>query len=57
MKQISSKKRYILINAVVQAVFAMAFMCHRNPDIHWCSIAPIFGCGGLLAIYFNDDEE
>ena len=57
MKQISSKKRYILINAVVQAVFAMAFMCHRNPDIHWCSIATIFGCGGLLAIYFNDDED
>ena len=57
MKQISGKKRYILIDAVVQAVFAMAFMCHRNPDVHWCAIAPIFACGGLLAMYFNNDEE
>ena len=57
MKQLSGKKKYILINAVVQAAFAMAFMCHRNPDVHWCAIAPIFACGGLLAMYFNNDEE
>ena len=57
MKQISGKKRYILINAVIQAAFAMAFMCHRNPDVHWCTVAPILACGNLLALYFNDDEE
>ena len=57
MKQLSGKKRFILINAAVQAVFAMAFMCHRNPDIHWHAIAPILACGNLLALYFNDDEE
>jgi hypothetical protein len=53
----NNKKRYILINAVVQAVFAMAFMCHRVPEVHWCAIAPIFACGSLLAMYFNDDEK
>lgn len=57
MKQLSGKKRFILINAAVQAAFAMAFMCHRNPDAHLCTIAPILACGCILTLYFNDDEK
>ena len=57
MKQISSKKRYILVNAAAQAVFAMAFMCNHNPDVHLCAIAPILACGCILTLYFNDDEK
>ena len=53
----SSKKKFLLANAAIQAVFAMAFMCHHNPDVHWCAIAPIFACGTLLAIYFNEDGK
>ena len=45
------------MNAAIQAVFAMAFMCHRDPSIHWCAIAPIFACGTLLVIYFSEDEK
>lgn len=57
MKQISGKKRYILINAVVQAVFAMAFMCHKDPSIHWCAIAPMLACGGFITLCVNNDED
>lgn len=46
----SSKTKFVLINAALQAVFAMAFMCHTNPDVHWCAIAPIMGCGALLIL-------
>lgn len=46
----SGKTKFVLINAVLQAVFAMAFMCHTNPDVHWCAIAPIMGCGALLIL-------
>lgn len=53
----SSKKKFFLVNAAIQAVLAMALMCHRNPDVHWCAIAPIFACGSILAIYFNEDEK
>lgn len=57
MKQISGKKRYILINAVIQAVFAMAFMCHKDPSIHWCAIAPMLACGSFIISYINNDED
>lgn len=53
----NNKRKFILVNAAIQAVFAMAFMCHRTPDIHWCAIAPMFACGSILAIYFNEDEK
>ena len=43
--------------AGVQAVFAMAFMCHRNPDVHWCAIAPIFACCNLLLLHKEYDED
>lgn len=53
----SNKQKFIFTNAIIQIVFAMAFMCHRNPELHWCAIAPIFACGTLLAIYFNEDGK
>ena len=56
MKQISSKKRYLLVNASAQIAFAMAFMCNRNPDVHYCAIAPILACGALL-ICFKDEDD
>ena len=56
MKQISSKKRYLLVNAAAQIAFAMAFMCNRNPDVHYCAIAPILACGALL-IGFKDEDD
>ena len=57
MKKLTPKKKFLLFNAAIQAVFAVAFMCHRDPSIHWCAIAPIYACGTLLAIYSNDNEE
>ena len=51
----SGRTKFVLLNAALQAVFAMAFMCHRNPDIHWCAIAPIMGCGALLILKPKDD--
>lgn len=57
MKKLTPKKKFLLFNAAVQAVFAMAFMCHRDPSIHWCAIAPIFACSGFVILYDNDDEN
>ena len=57
MKQLSGKKKYILVNAAIQAAFAVAFMCHRNPDIHWCAIAPVFACGVLIILCCGDEKE
>ena len=57
MKQLSGKRVFTLVNAAVQAVFAMAFMCHKDPSIHWCAIAPMLACGTLLLIYSIKDEE
>ena len=53
----NSKKKFILINAAIQAVLAMAFMCHKDPTVHWCAIAPIFACGSWLVMHFNNDED
>ena len=51
----SSKTKFVLINATLQVVFAIAFMCNTNPDIHWCAIAPIMGSGALLILKPKDD--
>ena len=57
MKEVSGKRMFILINAAVQAVLAMAVMCHQNPNIHWCAVAPIFACVGFITLYVNNDED
>lgn len=57
MKKLSGKRAFILINAAVQAVFAMAFMCHKDPSVHWCAVAPIFACAGFITLYVNNDED
>ena len=53
----SSKTKFVLINATLQVVFAIAFMCNTNPDIHWCAIAPIMGSGALLILKPKDDYD
>lgn len=57
MKEVNGKRMFILINAAVQAVFAMAFMCHKDPSIHWCAIAPMLACGGFITLCVNNDED
>ena len=57
MKEVSGKRMFLLINAAAQAVLAMAFMCHKNPDMHWCAIAPIFACFGFITLCVNNDED
>ena len=52
----SGKTKFILINAAIQAAFAMAFLCNRNPELHWCAIAPIMGCGALLILKPRNDH-
>lgn len=50
----SGRSKFILINAAIQAAFAIAFMCNRNPELHWCAIAPIAACVVLLILKPNE---
>lgn len=50
-----NKKHFILVNAAIQAAFAMAALCNRNPDVHmWC-ISPIIAAVALLLLYSNEE--
>lgn len=53
----NNKQRFIFTNAIIQVVFALAFMCNRNPELHWCAIAPIVACGVLLILHYDAKEE
>ena len=53
----NNKQKFIFTNAIIQVVFALAFMCNRNPELHWCAIAPIVACSTLLILYYGDEKE
>ena len=48
------KKVYIFATAL-QVFFSIAFLSSTNPDVHWCTIAPITACG--FFIYLSSKEE
>ena len=53
----SNKQKFIFTNAIIQVIFALAFMCNRNPELHWCAVAPIVACGSLIILYYDAKKD
>lgn len=53
----SDKKKFILLNAIVQAFFACCILTRKDtPD--WIAIGPIIAGSAFVILYsYNDDED
>ena len=45
-----NKTKFVIVNAAIQAFFAIGFLCNKNPDLHACAIAPLLACVALLIL-------
>lgn len=49
------KKIYIVATAI-QVLFGLVFLASRNPEVHWCAIAPLTACGFFIYLSTKDEE-
>ena len=52
----SDKKKFILLNAIVQVAFACCILTRKDiPD--WIVISPIIAGSAFVILHANDDED